>query len=123
MEETVLNGIFSAENLKQYRRIIPIGITDIDIGVLNERHCDYVMKNWNDAETLCLELEKQYPQFMFVLYFDQNAGVVFHVFHAIARTHAHKKNRRKWQEMALTYDVSYHPDYEIDFKEQSITEL
>ena len=119
----VLNGILSEENLQRYQSITPKGIRDLDVNAINSKYCDYVMENWNDAEALCVELEKQFPQFMFVLYFEQNDGSINHVFHAIARKKTRIKHRKLLQEMALTFHPQYHPDYEIDFDEKVITEL
>lgn len=123
MESTVLNGIFSEENVQRYKAIVPKGVKNLDVNVIGSKCCDYIMENWGDAEALCLELEKQYPQFIFVLYFEQNDGLVNHVFHAIARKNTRIKYRKTLQEMALTFHPHYCPDYEIDFDEKMITEL
>ena len=124
MESTlVLNGIFSEENVQRYHAIVPKGVKNLDVNVIGSKCCDYIMENWGDAEALCLELEKQFPQFVFALYFEQNDGLINHVFHAIARKNTRIKHRKTLQEMALTFHPHYRPNYEIDFDKKVITEL
>lgn len=123
METTVFNGIFSEENLQRYKSIIPKGVENLDVHAINSEYCNYIMENWADAEALCLELERQYPQFIFVLNFEQEKGIAYHVFHAIARKNTRMKHRKTLQEMALTFHPHYRPNYEIDFDKKVITEL
>lgn len=135
MEEKLFEGIFSEENLQKYGAIKPIESEkykalqasnrseDEKVEILTRKLLDFTRETWSDAEVFCIQLQKQFPKFFFVYYFEDRNDEIYLTFHAITKKDSLIQDRNLLQEKALVYEEASTHDFGINFDDQVIYKL